>query len=177
MRKEILFGGTGGQGIQLMGRVLARALFLESFEAASKSYYDPGTMGGRSFCEVVIKEYPDDWPEIMAVDIFVVMSQEIYSNPLKEIKKDALVFYDPDLVTCKTGEKAYPIYATKIAEKLRNPRIINMAMLGGVVRITELVFLDTVFQALKAERKFSELNRIALEEGYYKNINYDNNDY
>ena len=166
MREDILFGGTGGQGIQLIGRVLARALFLDGFEATFKSYYDTETRGGRSFCEVVIKDFSEDWPEIMAADIFIVMSQEVYTNPLKEMKKEVVVFYDPDLVTCKTGENAYPIPATRIAEELRNPGIINMAMLGGVVGITKMVFLDSVFQALKAERKFSVLNRRALDEGY-----------
>lgn len=166
MRKEILLGGTGGQGIQLMGRVLARALIQEGFDATSKSNYGPEARGGRSFCEVVIKEYPEDWPEIMTADIFIVMSQPAYDNPLKKVKEEALIFYDPILVRCKEGKRVYPIPISKITEKLKNRRIINIAMLGGVIGITELVSLKSIFQALKEEGKFLELNRKALEEGY-----------
>ena len=168
MRKEILIGGFGGQGVQLMGRILARALEIGGLEVAHKPDYGAEVRGGKSSSQIVIKKTPDDWPEVMEADVLVVMSQEAYQVLIKKTKKTAMMFFDPAAVKVRYPESKnkYSIPASEIAAKLGNKQVINMVMLGGMLRITKLVSLEKVYQALKEEGKFSELNQKALIAGY-----------
>ena len=168
MREEIVGTGTGGQGIQLMIHILSLALHNQSRDMASKPDYGPEVRGGKSSAYSVVKDFPEDWPEIMESDILIALSQEGFEVWIEKIKKDALIFCDPALVKCDSTEakKYYIVPASEIAQELKDKRVINMAMLGGVIKITKLISIENVLEALKQEGKYSEANKKALEKGY-----------
>jgi len=56
MRREIVIAGFGGQGIQRLGKTLAKALNAKGFLVSLKSNYGPAARGGGSFSQVVVKE-------------------------------------------------------------------------------------------------------------------------
>ncbi len=168
MRKEMIGTGFGGQGIQLMIKIFASSLYNKGYLATFKSDYGPAVRGGKSSAYIVIKEFADDWPEIMEADVLIALSQQGFDFWIKEIKQDAIVFYDPATVKLgqKDGRKYYAVFASEIANDLEDKRAVNMAMLGGVVKITKMIVLDDIIEALKQTRKFSETNQKALEQGY-----------
>lgn len=169
MRKEILLSGRGGQGIQLMGEILAKTLDDAGMLISLKSSYGPEAQGGYSFSQIIIKESPEDWPEVMTPDILVTLSQEGYNAWIDKVFPESKVFFDVDLVKTILPAKAehIPVLATRIADSLGSGIVVNMAMLGAVVAVTGLVPLSTLFEIVKGETgKFADVNLDAVREGY-----------
>jgi 2-oxoglutarate ferredoxin oxidoreductase subunit gamma len=170
-RIEIILTGTGGQGIQLAGRTQAKAIDNIEHLAALMLDYGAAARGGKSSAYVVIKEYPNDWPEVMKADILIALSQEGFDYWRDRIKNDAMIFFDPVLV--KLGERNeddekiyYAIPASEIASGLKDARVPNMAMLGGVIAITRLVSMRDITDALREQKKYFENNEKALQRGF-----------
>ncbi len=56
MQKEVMFAGFGGQGILLIGNILAHTAMEEGFEVAWVPSYGPEMRGGTAYCLVVISD-------------------------------------------------------------------------------------------------------------------------
>ncbi|GAH94522.1 unnamed protein product [marine sediment metagenome] len=56
MRKEIVIAGFGGQGIQRLGGILAKALDDKGFFISLKSNYGPAARGGVAYIPAEAKE-------------------------------------------------------------------------------------------------------------------------
>ena len=164
MRGEILLAGTGGQGIQLMGRVLKQALHLKGYDVAYSENYGPEAKGGKSFCEIVIKEHPLDWPGVMEADLFATLSQEAYQSLKGSVKEGGVVIYDPVLVKPEMEEGVYPVPLSKISSEIEGR--VNMVLLGVILPFIDLVSMEDIFQVLKEEGKLSSLNQRSLQKGY-----------
>jgi 2-oxoglutarate ferredoxin oxidoreductase subunit gamma len=164
MRKEILLAGTGGQGIQLIGRVLKQALHYKGHDVAYSENYGPEARGGKSFCEIVIKEHPLDWPGVMEADLFATLSQEAYQTLKGSVKEGGVVIYDPVLVKPEMGKGFHPIPLSEIASKIEGR--VNMVLLGVILAFIDLISIGDIFQVLKEEDKFSSINQRSLEKGY-----------
>lgn len=169
MRKEIVIAGFGGQGIQRLGKTLAKALDDKGFLVSLKSNYGPAARGGGSFSQVVVKESLEDWPEALMVDILVAMSQEGYNAWISKTSLESKVFFDVDMVKTVPPPRAhqYAIPATKVANELGPQIVANMVMFGAVAAVTGLFSLEDLFGVIKKEAgKFSEVNLEAVKEGY-----------
>ena len=164
MRKEILLAGTGGQGIQLIGRVLKQALHYKGHDVAYNENYGPEARGGKSFCEIVIKEHHLDWPGVMEADLFATLSQEAYQSLREGVKEGGVTIYDPVLVKPEMGEGLYSAPLSKSASEIRGR--VNMMLLGVILAFINLVSTEDVFQVLKKEGKLSSINQRSLEKGY-----------
>ncbi len=75
MRKEIVIAGFGEQGIQKLGRILARTLDSKGFLISLASSYGAEARGGNSFSHIVVKESLEDWLGILTIDVLLAMSQ------------------------------------------------------------------------------------------------------
>ena len=56
MQKEVMFAGFGGQGILLIGDILAHAGMEAGYEVAWIPSYGPEMRGGTAYCLVVISD-------------------------------------------------------------------------------------------------------------------------
>jgi len=169
VKKEIVFVGKGGQGLGLMGRILALTAISEKKEVASSPSYGAEVTGGLSQSEVIISDKTIDFPGVLAPDILVVMSQEGYDNWISKVSKKTKIFFDSDLVKTILPRRAshISISSTRQATQLSSQKVANMIMLGAVVGITRLVSLSNLFEVVKEETgKFAETNLDAVREGY-----------
>ena len=74
MLKEILIAGFGGQGIMLMGQLLAYGGIYEGLEVSFFPSYGPEMRGGTANCTVVlsderIKQLEETYPHILLVNL------------------------------------------------------------------------------------------------------------
>ena len=169
MRKEIVIAGVGGQGVQRLGGVLAKALHEKGFLVSLKSEYGPEARGGASFSQVVVKESLEDWPEILKVDILVAMSQEGYNAWIHKTTKESIVLFDNGLVESVPllHTRQHPIPASKVAGELGSQIVANMVMLGAVASVTGLLALEDISPVVeKSARKFAGVNLEAVKQGY-----------
>ena len=169
MRKEIVVVGSGGQGVQTLGRLLALVLNKKGYLSSFKANYGPEARGGNSSAQVVIRESNSDWPETLNIDLLVILSQEGYTTWLRKVDDKAEIIFDNYLIrnysTDRKGQYAVP--ATKIADEFGVPQAANMVMLGAVAAITGLVSVQDLAGVIPQRGgKSSEVNAKALDEGF-----------
>ena len=58
MQSEVQFAGFGGQGIMLMGQIMAQAAMHQGYEVVWIPSYGPEMRGGTAYCTVVISDRP-----------------------------------------------------------------------------------------------------------------------
>ena len=149
-RTEVRFGGFGGQGIVLAGTLLGKAASLyDGKEAVFTQSYGPEARGGASRADVIIATEPVDYPYVTQPDVLAVLFQEAYGRFAADLRPEALLIIEQDLVTPEPGAAALALPATRIAEELGRRIVANVVLLGCVVAQTALVSRDAVEQAIR----------------------------
>ncbi len=174
MNLEIRIGGRGGQGIIRTGLILATAASIYGDKnAAQVTSYGPESRGGRCRSEVIISNEEIDFPKVYQPDILIAMSQEAFTEYVKDLKKDGLVLLDPDLVPnrkniCKQQAQYFEVPASRIAENLGQKIVANVIMIGSLVAISEFLDVRQVEETIKhsVPKTFEEINLMAFKKGY-----------
>lgn len=173
MIHSIIFAGFGGQGVMLMGQVLAQAGMNEDKYVTWFPSYGPEMRGGTANCTVVVSDEPVASPVVEMPTEVVAMNIPSLLKFEPKVKKDGFLFINTSVVDRKPQRKDIRIIelpANEIAENLGNVKIANMVMLGGFVQVTKCVGIDSVIEAMryKLSGKNSdllELNVKAIFEG------------
>ncbi|MCK5120118.1 MAG: 2-oxoacid:acceptor oxidoreductase family protein [Candidatus Latescibacteria bacterium] len=168
---QVLIAGHGGQGIVFMGTLLAHAAMLEGKEVTFFPSYGAEMRGGTAHASVVLSTRRIASPIVSEPDILIVLNEPSLLRFESRVRPNGRLFFNRSLVVSQPKRddlNAVPIAASELAQKLGNPRIVNMVMLGAVARITGLVSLATLSESLKtvlpAHRlSLLEQNRRALQ--------------
>ena len=170
MRKEIKLAGFGGQGIILMGVLLAKAAgYYEDQEIAQTQSYGPEARGGACRAEVVISDETIDYTKTLNPDILIAMSQLALDTYINEVDPETTsVFVDETLVEKVPASIAhlYRIPATTLAEeKCGTKMVANTVMLTAMVKMTEVISVEALQSAITEQLalKMRDVNLIAFE--------------
>ena len=170
MRREVKMAGFGGQGIVLMGVILAEAAgYYENLEIAQTQSYGPEARGGACRAEVVLSDETIDYTKPLRPEVFIAMSQPALDRYLQEIDPDyAQVFIDETLVTTvpEQVKHLHRVPSTRLAEeRCGNRMVANIIMLGVVAKRTGIISIDALRATLKERLspKLREINLKALE--------------
>jgi len=167
---EIRLSGSGGQGILLIGRILAEAITLEKLNVAQSQSYEPTSRGGLSRADLVASSQQVDYPLATSLDYLVVL-HKIAAGPSDELlKSSSLVVIDSPLgeeYRAPTGRSVLlPISAT--ARSLGEIRSINMVALGALMALGEICPQENIYEAIRrvAPAKLVDSAIAAVAEGY-----------
>ncbi|MFO8059617.1 MAG: 2-oxoacid:acceptor oxidoreductase family protein [Bacillota bacterium] len=173
MEHQILMAGFGGQGIMLMGQMLAYAGMKEGRYVSWMPSYGPEQRGGTANCSVVISDEPVGSPVVLEPTVCVVMNHPSLTRFRSVVQAGGHIFINSSL-TDETAERddihVIRIAATEEAEALGTNRVANMIMLGALTSVEGLISLETLREVLPGvlpERRHSliPLNIQALERG------------
>lgn len=166
---EVRFGGVGGQGIVLAGRLLGKAAALyDGKDAVCTQSYGPEARGGASRSDVVIADEQVDYPFVSRADILAVFFQEAYVLFRDCLKPDGLLIVDTGLVQpFGDDHNLHGIPATEIAEGLGSRMAANVVTLGYLVGLTGIVSEESVIEAIRSTLKAGivEMNLKAFDAG------------
>lgn len=166
---DVRFGGMGGQGIVLAGRLLGKAAALfDGKDAVCTQSYGPEARGGASRADVVISDHRVDYPFVVDADVLAVFFQEAYVMFQHRRKKDGLLLVDDLLVQPDDDEpNMHKVPATATAERLGNKMAANVVMLGYLVETTGIVSHGALEQSVRTTLKprIIDMNLEALEAG------------
>ncbi|MEO0102168.1 MAG: 2-oxoacid:acceptor oxidoreductase family protein [candidate division WOR-3 bacterium] len=166
---EIKIIGKGGQGIVLVGEVLAHASVLEGSYASAIAGYGSQARGGEVSCDVIIAQREILAPFVMKPDYLLCLSFDTYQKNRSLITEKTKVFLNTENQEEEEGHFLIP--ASGIAQKVcQNPQVANMVMLGAFTALTKIVSLDSIMVALseRMKGKILEGNIRALKEGYQR---------
>ena len=152
MLQEIIFAGFGGQGVLSMGQILAYAAIIENREVSWMPSYGPEMRGGTANCITIISDDPISSPIISKFDTAIILNQPSIEKFEKAIIPGGVIIYETNNVSTpptRTDIKIYPIPATEEALKLNNSRVMNVIVLGALLKIRNTVKTESVMESLK----------------------------
>ena len=170
-RYEIRLSGAGGQGLILIGKILAEAAAIYDDKNATQSQsYGPEARGGASRSEVIISDEDIDFPKAMNIDLLLAMTQEAVDKYIGDVKDQGVIVVDSYFVrnvpAGKYSVHSYPI--TEIAEEKIGRKIVaNIIALGVMERLSRIVAEDAIINAIRARvpKGTEEMNIKAFRAG------------
>lgn len=175
MKHEIIIGGRGGQGVQLLGYIIGYSLVkYKNMYVVQTEEYGASTRGGESYTELIASDSESDVAavKVRAADIGIFMFQGAWDALSNRVSDDAIIIYDGSLVNPDKG-KRFDIRAGDLSRDVfKTPIVANMIMLGSLCAITGIVSLDELKSAVKdvVNPRFVELNTKALDCGYQEGL-------
>jgi len=168
-RYEIRLSGSGGQGLILMGIILAEAIGIyDGKYVAQTQSYGPEARGGSSKSEVIVSDEEIDYPKVMSLDLLLVMNQKSCDEFYPDLKSDGILIVDSTFVTQIPSPKAFQVPFTHIArEKLKREVVATLLLLGALSQLTPIVSAKAIESAVLARvpKGTEKLNREALRAG------------
>lgn len=169
MRYEVGVVGSGGQGIVLMGTILAEAAAQrEDIFVAQTRSYDTAVRGGKAESNLVMSDEEIDYPGILGFDLLLLLSQKGRERNVEKLKKEALLVVDSELVREVIWSKILRIPFTKIArERFKDERVANMIALGTLTELCEYIPSSAVEASIRSTFREAalELNLSSFREG------------
>ncbi len=184
---SILIGGFGGQGVLLLGRLIAYSGMLEEKEVTCFPSYGAEMRGGTANCTVIVSEELIGSPIVNEIDVLIAMNEASLKRFSKKVKDGGTIFYNTSLIseTDKRKDITYigvPAYELASVDILKSGsagyqtvnttqiRSTNMIMLGAFISYTGLIKPETSYEALRrltgsrGEKRLSE-NIEAIKRG------------
>lgn len=172
MQKEVMFAGFGGQGILLIGNILAHAAMEAGFEVAWIPSYGPEMRGGTAYCLVVLSDRVIGSPIIRNPMHLVAMNRPSLEKFAPLMKPNGVVVINSSLIPVASGRDDVDellIPANDIAKDIGSVKVANIVALAAFVARTKIVDFDLLRECVKEEfagrEKLIPINLQALEEG------------
>ena len=168
-RYDIRLSGSGGQGLILMGIILAEAIGIyDGKYVAQTQSYGPEARGGSSKAEVVVSDQEIDYPKALKLDLLLAMNQKSCDDYYMDLKPKGILVVDSTFVNQVPIPRAYQIPFTRIArDKFKREMVANIIALGAISRLTPIVSARAIEAAVLARvpKGTEKLNRDALRAG------------
>jgi 2-oxoisovalerate ferredoxin oxidoreductase beta subunit len=163
--------GFGGQGVLLLGEVLAEAGLDAGLEVSWLPSYGPEMRSGTSNCHVRLARRVIDSPMVTNPNVLVAMNEPSLRKFVKSVPAGGWILYNGEEFPADCQQPGVQVLAcpfTEIADALGNPRAGNMVMLGALLELTGVlrdVNIDAALKRLVKNPRWTELNRRAIERG------------
>jgi len=168
-RFDIRLSGSGGQGLILMGIILAEAIGIyDGKYVAQTQSYGPEARGGSSKAEVVVSDQEIDYPKALKLDLLLAMNQKSCDDYYMDLKPKGILVVDSTFVNQVPIPRAYQIPFTRIArDKFKREMVANIIALGAISKLTPIVTTRAIEAAVLARvpKGTEKLNRDALRAG------------
>ena len=173
MQTEVIMSGFGGQGLMMIGKLLAYAGLDEGKAVTWLPSYGPEMRGGTANCTVVIADHPIGSPLISSPRAAVVMNQPSLEKFAPTLRQNGILVINSSMIPVnsdRTDLRSFRIKANDLAAELGNRRSANLVMLGAYIGLEEVVSHETLIKAIKktfaSKKQFIEPNCKTFTKGY-----------
>ncbi len=168
---RLILAGFGGQGVLMLGLVLAQSGMEAGYHVSWIPSYGPEMRGGTANCHVNLSSRRIGSPTVSRPTVLVAMNGPSLEKFEPSLVNEGLVIYDSSLISrapLRRDVEVLAIPATRIADELGNARIANMVILGAYLAHTRCLSKEVVLAALPTvvkRRNLIPLNQQAIEKG------------
>jgi 2-oxoisovalerate ferredoxin oxidoreductase beta subunit len=168
---HVRVAGFGGQGVLLLGEVLAEAGLDAGLEVSWLPSYGPEMRSGTSNCHVRLSNESIDSPLVTSPNILVAMNEPSLRKFDKAVRAGGWIIYNGETFPADCEREDVHVLAlpfTQIAHELGSARACNMVMLGALLEIAEglpQASIDAALRRLVKNTKWFALDERALERG------------
>jgi 2-oxoisovalerate ferredoxin oxidoreductase beta subunit len=167
----IKIAGFGGQGVLLLGQLLAEMGMRESLEVSWLPSYGPEMRSGSAHCHVCLSKERIGSPVLSRPQVLVAMNEIALRKFYAQVAPGGTILYGrerlPDDLSIPLAQVVC-IPASEIADQLGSAKVANIVLLGALLEETECLSATTAMQVLERKVKnpaLLELDRQAFEAG------------
>lgn len=174
--KEIVFAGSGGQGVLTVGLIISQIAVYKGMRATWIPQYGSAMRGGTANCTV---KFGDEYiynPSQEEPDILLAMNTPSLLKFLPIVKKGGTVVYNSDMVempeNVRDDVKYIGVPCVTMANEINHPKGANIVMAGVIIKesdyFTEQEGIDGMIDMFdkKGKSRFNEINKKAFNMGY-----------
>ncbi len=173
MHAEVVIAGSGGQGVLLIGRLLAEAGVLEEHDVVWLPSYGAEKRGGTVSCSVIVSDENAGAMFITRPTAAIALNPAAMEKLEMSLKSGGLLVVNQSLVSSRARRddiRLAAVPANEIAAELGDASAGNMVLLGALLAAEPIVSRDSILAAMDTafarNRKHLEMNRAALLKGY-----------
>jgi len=167
-RIEVVFAGSGGQGLVLAGILLAEAALCSGRQVLQTQLFNPEMRGGDSRSDVIISTRPIDYLRVYHPEVVVAFTQKAYDQFAPLLASGGLCLADSGGVTDARGREALrlPLVA-RARERLGKPILANVVALGVLANFLTFITPRHFRSAISrhVSERFLEQDVKAFEDG------------
>jgi 2-oxoglutarate ferredoxin oxidoreductase subunit gamma len=174
MRHEVMFAGFGGQGIMLIGQMLAYAGMNEGKQAVWLPSYGPEMRGGTAYCIVQVADEMIGSPVVANPMNAAVMNRPSLEKFGPVVKPGGLLLINSSLIPDQSDRTDISVIRVKcndIAHKAGTSKAANMVILGTLIGATSMVKPESIEEMIeyqfgkKGKKELVEINRRIFRTG------------
>ncbi|MBM4320136.1 MAG: 2-oxoacid:ferredoxin oxidoreductase subunit gamma [Deltaproteobacteria bacterium] len=172
MRKEIIFAGSGGQGIITASIILAEAIAIhEGHNVVQCQSYGPEARGGSSSSHVIINyEREVGYPKAMQPQIMICLTQEALDKFSHLLRPGGIMLTDRYHARRlkQLDARVYNLHMyTAVKERIGQHIVFSICVLGALVGLTGIARPESVKKVIAARvpEHFLRPNEAAFDLG------------
>ncbi len=136
MLERVIIAGAGGQGVILLGKLIARMAVGKVPHVTFFPAYGAEVRGGTAHCEVILSSREIASPCAEQADILILMNQHGAQEMVHRLAPGGLALVNSSLcrVAVRPGQTLADLPASNLADQAGSPRSANLVMLGALLR-------------------------------------------
>lgn len=167
---SIKIAGFGGQGVLLLGQLLAEMGMREGLEVSWLPSYGPEMRSGSAHCHVCLSKHRIGSPVVSQPSILIAMNEFSLRKFASQVAPGGVIIYGRAQLPEDFAPQAQVVCipASELADKLGSAKVANVVIMGALLEETECLAPATAMQVLEAKVKnptLLELDRKALDAG------------
>ena len=172
--QDVIIAGFGGQGVMLIGNLLAQAGMEHGLEVSFIPVYGAEMRGGTANCTVVLDEHHIGSPLVREPLSTIILNEPSLTKFQPRLAASGVQIVNASLVAqnlLDAAKRTVYIPVNDMAHELGNVKMANMVALGAWLKATGALPLNVVQEALNRVvsahyAKLISANAKALEQGY-----------
>ena len=167
----VKFAGFGGQGILLMGQLLAEMGLREQMEVSWLPSYGPEMRSGSAHCHVTLSHERIGTPLISQPEVLVAMNELSLRKFAASVATGGLILYNSTKLPegfAAPQARVICVPASEIADSMGTAKVANVVMLGALLEETECLPTESAISVLEKmvkNAKLLELDKKAIAAG------------
>jgi 2-oxoglutarate ferredoxin oxidoreductase subunit gamma len=150
--QDVIMAGFGGQGVMLIGNLLAYAGMHQGLNVTYIPVYGPEMRGGTANCTVVVSSEEIGSPIIRTPKSLILMNRPSLDKFQPRLEDGGVQIVNSSLIDpalAETGRvRSVLVPCNEVADGLGNTRMANMVALGAYVQATGVMPVSAVQDAL-----------------------------
>ena len=150
--QDVIMAGFGGQGVMLIGNLLAYAGMEHGLNVTYIPVYGPEMRGGTANCTVVVSDDAIGSPIIRSPKRLIIMNRPSLDKFQPQLVDGGVLVLNASLIDAGLADsarvKVVAVPANEIADGLGNTRMANMVALGAYIAATGVLPLSVVEESL-----------------------------
>jgi len=162
---KIIFAGEGGQGVQVIAEILAKAAFWDGQPSLYIPNFGVEQRGGVSLAFVVIDQTPIAYPKFEHADLAAIFSDRSYQRVKSHLDAKTKIILSPAMTKTIKG-------AIKLPAQDLPYRSWNILILGEINRQGKLASTKNLIKAMEERFARQYAKNPALQQINLKALNY-----